>query len=143
MVKNLEISVWLHSLNQVFPNLCIWSQQFLPPLFWSFQLILSLLGPGSLLLSSYLGLSVGYPQFSIPNCYTSLFSFPTLCISSQSAPIVFPPLLFLPSLYRPLPPVSILFPPSKKNLNIHTLVFLLVDIHIVCELYHGYCECFA
>jgi hypothetical protein len=30
------------------------------------------MGPGSLLISWYLGLLGGYPQFSIPHCYTNL-----------------------------------------------------------------------
>jgi hypothetical protein len=38
---------------------------------WVFQLMSSLLGPGSLLISWSLRLSVGYPQFPIPHCYTS------------------------------------------------------------------------
>ena len=29
-------------------------------------------------------------------------------------------------------------PPSKKDWVIHTLVFLLLEIHVVCELYFGY-----
>ena len=33
------------------PNHGIWALQFLPPIYWTFQLISSLLGPGSLLLS--------------------------------------------------------------------------------------------
>jgi hypothetical protein len=31
-----------------------------------------------------------------------------------------------------------LVPPSKKNQSIHTLVFLLLELHLVCELYFGY-----
>ena len=42
------------------PHLLIWSLQVLSPLCWVFQLISSLSGPGSLLLSWCLGLSVGY-----------------------------------------------------------------------------------
>ena len=41
------------------PNLWIWSLEVLPPFCWVFQLMSSLLGPGSLLLSWNLGLSVG------------------------------------------------------------------------------------
>ena len=29
-------------------------------------------------------------------------------------------------------------PPSKKDRNIHTLVILLLEFHVVCELYPGY-----
>ena len=31
-------------------------------------------------------------------------------------------------------------PPSKKDQNIHTSVFLLLELHVVCELYLGYSE---
>jgi hypothetical protein len=31
-------------------------------------------------------------------------------------------------------------PPSKKDQSIHTLVFLLLELHVVCELYLGYSE---
>jgi hypothetical protein len=31
-------------------------------------------------------------------------------------------------------------PPSKKDRRIHTLVFLLLEFHVVCELYLGYSE---
>jgi hypothetical protein len=30
--------------------------------------------------------------------------------------------------------------PSKKNRSIHTLIFLLLELHLVCELYFGYSE---
>ena len=65
-------------------NLWIWSLQVLPPICWAFQLISSLLGSGSLLLSGHLALSVGYPLFLITHCYTHLFKFLTLNISSSS-----------------------------------------------------------
>ena len=29
-------------------------------------------------------------------------------------------------------------PPSKKDQSIHTLVFFLLELHVVCELYLGY-----
>jgi hypothetical protein len=32
------------------------------------------------------------------------------------------------------PPMSILFPPSKKDWSIHTLVFLLLEFHVICVL---------
>jgi hypothetical protein len=31
-------------------------------------------------------------------------------------------------------------PPSKKDQSIHTLVLLLLELHVVCELYVGYSE---
>ena len=31
-------------------------------------------------------------------------------------------------------------PPSKKDQSIHTLVFLLLELQVVCELYLGYSE---
>ena len=84
------------------PNLWIWSLQIPSPLCWIFQLMSSLLSPGSLLLSWHLGLSVGYPQFPIPHCYTPLFNFLTLCTSPQSPPIPDPSPFFLsPSLIPP------------------------------------------
>ena len=33
------------------------------------------------------------------------------------------------------PPMGILIPPSKKVPNIHTMVFLPLELHVVCELY--------
>jgi hypothetical protein len=55
--------------------------------------MLSPLGPEILLLSWHLGLSLGYPNFSIPHCYTPLFNFLTLCISPPSPPTPDPALL--------------------------------------------------
>jgi hypothetical protein len=46
-------------------NLSIWSLQVLSPLCWVFQLMSSLLGTGSLLLSWHLKNSGGYLQFPI------------------------------------------------------------------------------
>ena len=37
-------------------------------------------------------------------------------------------------------PVSIFFNPSKEDLSIHTLVFLLIELYVVCELHHVYLE---
>ena len=31
-------------------------------------------------------------------------------------------------------------PPSKKDGSVHTLVFFLLELHVVCELYLGYTE---
>jgi hypothetical protein len=31
-------------------------------------------------------------------------------------------------------------PPSNKDQSIHTMVFLLLELHVVCELYLGYSE---
>ena len=36
-------------------------------------------------------------------------------------------------------PMSV-FVPSKKDQSTHTLVFLLKELHVVCELYPGYLE---
>ena len=33
--------------------------------------------------------------------------------------------------------------PSKKDQSTHTLVFFLLELHVVFELYHGYSEFFA
>jgi hypothetical protein len=38
------------------------------------------------------------------------------------------------------PPMSILFPFLRKTKSTHTLVFLLLELHVVCELYLGYLE---
>ena len=58
------------------PNLWIWSLQVLSPLYWVFQLMSSLLGPGSLLLSWHLGLLGGYPQFPILATHFCSISWP-------------------------------------------------------------------
>jgi hypothetical protein len=66
-------------------NFWIWSLQVLLPICWAVQLISSLLGPGSFLLSWHLGLAGGHSQSpSRPHCYTPLFKFLTLSISSLS-----------------------------------------------------------
>ena len=36
--------------------------------------------------------------------------------------------------------MGVLFPPSKMDRSIHTMVFLLFEFHVVCELYLGYSE---
>jgi hypothetical protein len=122
--------------------------------------ISSLLDLGSLLLSWHLGNAGGYPQVPISHCYTPLFKFLTLCISSQSPLIPDPvplfshsPPLFLPSPSNPLSPVSILFPILRRT-EAHTLwssLFLSfmwfmnyilgslsfwVDIHLSVSTYH-------
>jgi hypothetical protein len=48
---------------------------------------------------------------------------------------------FLQSLHHTLSPYFlpwVLCSPSKKNWSIHTLVFLLLELHVACELYLGY-----
>ena len=94
LLSGSKVKVWISLLQgwgRLQPgascNLWIWSLQVLSPLCWVFQLMSSLLGPGSLLLSWHLGLSGGYPQFPIPHCYTPLFNFLTLCTSPPSPPI--------------------------------------------------------
>ena len=47
------------------------------------------------------------------------------------------------SLWVAFPSVSALqfvsvFPCPKKDLNIHTLFFLLLELRVICELYSGY-----
>ena len=37
-------------------------------------------------------------------------------------------------------PMSVLFPLLKKDRSIHTLAFLLLELHVVYELYLGYSE---
>jgi hypothetical protein len=36
--------------------------------------------------------------------------------------------------------MGVLFPPSKMDRSIHTMVFLLLEFYVVCELYLGYPE---
>jgi hypothetical protein len=50
---------------------------------------------------------------------------------------------FLQSLLNTLSPYLLLLvfcSPSKKDRSTHTLVFLLIELHMVCELYPGYME---
>ena len=125
------------------PNLWIWSLQVLSPLYWVFQLMSSLLGPGSLLLSWHLGLLGGYPQFPILATHFCSISWPLyISLISSHNWSCYP--------YFPSPPKSLLpsashdycVPPSKKDKSIHTLVFLLLELHMVCEVYCGYSKLF-
>jgi hypothetical protein len=36
--------------------------------------------------------------------------------------------------------MGVLFPHFKKDQSIHTMVFLLLEFHVVCELFLGYSE---
>jgi hypothetical protein len=51
------------------------------------------------------------------------------------SPSAFPPRSLPPSTSR-----DYFVPPSKWNWSIHTLAFLLVKLHMICELYCGYSE---
>ena len=101
--SNSGLKIWrcvgdpIHQLRSL-PNLWICSLQVLSlptPFCSAFQLILSLLGPGSLLLSWHLGLSGCYPQFPIPHCYILLFNFLTLYNLVHLLPYLILP-LFIP-----------------------------------------------
>jgi hypothetical protein len=103
----------------IVPNFWIWSQQVLSPLCWIFQLRLSLLGHGSLLLCSHLGLSVDYSsQFPMPPLlHTSVQFHDPLCITLHLLPYLIlppfvssPPPLFLLSTSNPLTHMIILSP---------------------------------
>ena len=104
----------------------------------------TLLSPRSLLLSWNLELSREYPQSPHPLCYTPLFNFLTLCISPLSPPtpdpVSFystPPLSFpVPSL--PLPSMIICCHFWVGVKEEQTLVFLILELHMVCELDGGY-----
>ena len=81
---------------------------------WVFQLMSSPLSSRSLSLSWHLGLSCGYLQLHIPNCYVTLFNFLTLYHSLLFPYLIlhpFPPPspLFLLNPSHPPPPVSIFF----------------------------------
>jgi hypothetical protein len=38
------------------------------------------------------------------------------------------------------PAMGVLFPPFKMDRSIHATVFLLLEFHVVCELYLGFSE---
>ena len=88
-------------------------------------------------------------QYHIPLCYTLLFNFLTLLTSPPFPPIpdsspLFPSLSSLPP--KTLPPstsIDYFVPPSQKDQSIHTLVFLPLELQVVCELYSGYSMLFA
>ena len=85
------------------PNLWIWSL-LISPLGWAFQLMSSQFCLESLLLLYHQGLSVGYPQFPISHCYTTLFNSLTLHISPPSPLTLDPaPFFLLPLSLSPKP----------------------------------------
>jgi hypothetical protein len=55
--------------------------------------------------------------------------------------------MVIPSVSAPhfvsVTPFMAIFPPSNKDRNVHTLVFLLLEFHVFCELYLGYSELWA
>jgi hypothetical protein len=109
-----------------------------PPLCWVFELISSLLGPRSLLFFWDLLVATASSPPPFPHCYTLLFKFLALCISSLS--LLTPDPAHFPSSCLPrksLPPSASCeysVPPSKKDCSIHILLFLLLELHMVCEL---------
>jgi hypothetical protein len=40
-----------------------------------------------------------------------------------------------PHIVSVTPSMGVLFPPSKMDRNIHTMVFLILEFHAVCDLY--------
>ena len=46
----------------------------------------------------------------------------------------------IPHFVSVTPSMGVLFPPSKMDISIHTMVFLLLEFHVACELYLGYSE---
>jgi hypothetical protein len=50
------------------------------------------------------------------------------------------PSVSAPNFVSVTPSIGFLFPPSKKDGSIHTLVFLLPEFHVFCKLYLGYSE---
>ena len=119
------------------PNLWIWSLQVLPPLCWAFQLISSLLGPGSLLLSWHLGLSSGSALSPSPTA-TYFYSFSWLPELLSCLPLYLLP--FLSSF--PLLPRSLL-------LSVSPFLFLSVMLKEYAFLWDqqalcvGHCHCFG
>ena len=122
------------------------SQQVLPPLGGVLQLMSPPWGSGRVFISWHLELFGCYPKFPIPHCYTPLFNFLTLCTFPPSPPIPNSSPLFPFPLFSSFQvPPTLYFPwlfcyPSKKDWSIHTLIFLLLELHVVCELYLGYSE---
>jgi hypothetical protein len=47
------------------------------------------------------------------------------------------PSVSAPNFVSVSPSMGILIPPSKKDRSIHTVVFLLLELHVVCEFYLG------
>jgi hypothetical protein len=97
------------------------------------------------LFSWYLGIAGGYPQFFNLHYYKPLLKFLALFISSPSPPIP-DPTPFSPSfslLHKSLPPSNFpeyFVPPSKKDRSINIMIFLILELHMVCEMYLGYSE---
>jgi hypothetical protein len=120
--KIFEMGGWLLSSTRAVANLWISSLQLLSPLCWIFQLISSLLGPGSLLLSRHLGFFGGCPQFPIPHFYIPLFIFLTLCTSLLSNPTPDPapfiPFLLLLLSSTQFPPTNCFKLISSQNIDV-------------------------
>ena len=98
------------------PNLWIWPLRVLSPLCWLFQLMPSLLGPGSILAFKVSGTCCWLPTFSHPTLlYTSVQFINPLNISHVSAHTSSCPPFFIspysmPRPAHPLHPKIILFP---------------------------------
>ena len=102
----------------------------------------SSLDPGTFMLPRHLGPSSSYLQFLSSQCYTFLFDLLTLSHTLQYL-ILSPYFLTLHFPFQfplPLLPLITLFPPSIQDWSIHTQVFLLPKLHMICWLYHGHCE---
>ena len=125
------------------PNIWIWSLQVFSPFYWVFQLMLSPLGPGNLLLSGIWDFLVATTSPHLPLLLSS-FHF-SLCPPTPDPATLSSPSYSIP--LRPsIPPFScsiILFPPSKQDWSIHTVVFLLLELRMLCELYLGSSEFWA
>jgi hypothetical protein len=117
-VKNLEVNGWPPPPTGGLSNLWIWSLQVLFPLCWAFQLISSLYGSGSFLLSCHLRLAGGYPQFFLHHCYKPLFKFLILWIS--------PPLSSYTWSCPPFPHPSSIPPKSLPQSTYHEYFALLL-----------------
>ena len=106
-----------------------------------FQLMSSLWGPGTLLLTLHLWLSDCYTQIPIPHCYTPLFNFLTLCTSPpfssihDSYALLHSPSCLSNNSLLPSTSIDYFVYPFKEDWSIHSFLLELLRVH---ELYCVY-----
>ena len=131
------------------PNLWIWSQPILPPLCGGISAIIISMGSWealSFLASGTFWLLHPAPQPPLLYTYVQ-FSDPLYISSISSYTLFFPsfsptPLHFIPSPPHPLLPLITLFS-LLSRLKIYSLVFLPLELHVVCKFYRGYSMLFS